>query len=1024
MARKNHHGQRSESGRALPGKKLAKQKSNGHLNGLPNGFHQASSNTPPTPTTTPPATASRAEVAAASIPPSVTAASPSFPYASARTPQNLDGQLENGYGSSNGSMGAVTKKEAGGRASGSVQVNGSNGHALVSSTSVGGDAAMSPNGHHTYSAATCIAAGDRLNEHFSRRADRMAPAVKKAYPARKGVNPLVLASTILKACPTSDTIAILILLLQLPPIVLTLVQFLYASMTFMLPAGVSTGTLTSNFDIFQGPAGTPSLSTMIAMDGFCLLVWGLFMWNWAKNFAIDLAHVQVAIALGAGSSGGTGGVNTFCVSMVLIVHLLRSEGIQTFLLSHLFSAKLLSPETVAKYSYLIPAEFRRQDSSSPPSWIGSLLAVHILAQAGTAMARRSMAKNRSSPRAKSSERSATDTSAAVTPTLSDISSIEPSTALSSGISSEPAQPSSSLKDTKERVSTAKKRRRQANEARRIQPFWAALASTKFTVTREYERSRNGNWYSPNAPTSEDDLDGVSPDNAFIWITGVDTSTIEFAANDFNISEDAVAEGAAYGAAGPFYVLVNGAHWAPVSLSKVTDSSKDSPIAHWRGEISGLAPDCTYTCSFVCVDTNEEVCVVSVKTPSAPVTDQVVTPPVALSPQQSLRPSSPSTTIKNSIVNAEAKLNERRSRLKRSRNNHKLHLSKVKRELDGLTHRLLSGGDESRQRQRSLQLERTIRQTEDATAGIEAQLEKLENLSGAGTELEEWNARKAVIEAETSKLKALRQEVEDAKVNMAKAVTSSEAELASAVQKRERLQSRLNRLTAQHERIVSSTNAQDLAEREQQAQMQMAQSAIYNSYLPGAFVPKVPARFRLIPACGGDPNLFIDVEIASEPASNIQNIFRSDLYRLNYNPLTYAGIEQSIPVEFAIETSNGVEIEVEVRESLRIHMQILTPNGVPITPWYIERAAIIEDDQAIITAGGSMGMYRYAPNGMRQFLPYGTGVTSSPALAPAPVHIPAAALSHAHPRTPVHGHGNQASYVAPRQGEVIEQLPII
>ena len=118
----------------------------------------------------------------------------------------------------------------------------------------------------------------------------------------------------------------------------------------------------------------------------------------------------------------------------------------------------------------------------------------------------------------------------------------------------------------------------------------------------------------------------------------------------------------------------------------------------------------------------------------------------------------------------------------------------------MTHRLLSGGDESRQRQRSLQLERTIRQTEDATAGIEAQLEKLENLSGAGTELEEWNARKAVIEAETSKLKALRQEVEDAKSNMAKAVTSSEAELASAVQKRERLQSRLNRLTAQHERI--------------------------------------------------------------------------------------------------------------------------------------------------------------------------------------------------------------------------------
>ncbi|KAM5467872.1 hypothetical protein MauCBS54593_005150 [Microsporum audouinii] len=1004
MARKNHHGQRSESGRALPGKKLAKQKSNGHLNGLPNGHQQAANTpTPTNSTATTPLTAPSTTPSAAAAP-----STPSISPARA-TPQNADGQLANSHGI--GSTHGTASVKTNGRGSNTTQVNGSNGHVLVG----GGDAAM-PNGHpqahghatmYSSVAANGVPAGDRCDEPFPRRADRAVPPVKKAHSGRKGVNPLVLASTILKACPTSDTIAILILLLQLPPIVLTLVQFLYASMTFMLPAGVSTGTLTSNFDIFQGPAGTPSLSTMIAMDGFCLLVWGLFMWNWAKNFAIDLAHVQVAIALGAGSSGDTGGVNTFCVSVVLIVHLLRSEGIQTFLLGHLFSAKLLSPETVAKYSYLIPAEFRRQDNSSPPSWIGSLLAVHILAQAGTAMARRSMAKNRSSPRAKSSERLATDASAGA-PALPDISSIEPSTALSSGISSEPAQSGSSLKDTRERVSTAKKRRRQANEARRIQPFWAALASTKFTVTREYERSRNGNWYSPNVPTSENDLDGVSPDNAFIWITGVDTSSIEFAANDFSISEDAVNEGAAYGAAGPFYVRVNGAHWAPVTLSKVSDTSKEPALVHWRGEISGLAPDCTYTCSFVCVDTNEEVCVVSVKTPSAHVTDQVVTPPVALSPQQSLRPSSPSTTVKNSIANAEAKLNERRSRLKRSRNNHKLHLSKVKRELDGLTHRLQSGGDESRQKQRSLQLERNIRQTEEATAAIEVQLKNLEKSPGPGAELEEWSTRKAAIEAETAKLKTLKQELETAKSNMARAVASSEAELASTIQKRERLQSRLNRLTAQHERIISSTNAQDLAEREHQAQMQMAQSAIYSSYLPGAFAPKVPARFRLIPACGGDPNLFIDVEIASDQASNIQNIFRSDLYRLNYNPLTYTGIEQNIPVEIATETTAGVEIEVEIRESLRIHMQLLTPTGIPITPWYVERAAIIEDDRTVMAAGGGMGTYRYPANGMRQFLPFGTGASPSPSPA---------ALAHS-------AHGNQALYVAPKQGEVIEQLPII
>lgn len=39
------------------------------------------------------------------------------------------------------------------------------------------------------------------------------------------------------------------------------------------------------------------------------------------------------------------------------------------------------------------------------------------------------------------------------------------------------------------------------------------------------------------------------------------------------------------------------------------------MVHWRGEISGLAPNCAYTCSFVRSDTDEEICVISVKTPA-------------------------------------------------------------------------------------------------------------------------------------------------------------------------------------------------------------------------------------------------------------------------------------------------------------------------------------------------------------------------------------------------------------------------
>lgn len=451
---------------------------------------------------------------------------------------------------------------------------------------------------------------------------------KKSHSSRS-VNPFVLAATILKACPMSDTIAILIFLLQLPPIVLTLVQFLYASMTFMLPAGMSSGTLTYNFDIFQGPAGTPSLSTMIAMDGFCLLLWGLFTWNWAQHFAIDLAHVQVAIALGAGSSGDSGRINALSLCVVLLVHLFRSKGVQNFVIGYLLSYKLVSPETLSKVASLIPEELRYKDITEDPGWVRSLLAVHILAQAATAMARRSMAQNRSPPRSKSGKRTDTEAFAGSQAAHADSSALESAPNLSSAVVPEggslPRANNPASKDTRERISSVKKRRRQANEARRIQPFWAALASTKLTVTREYERSRNGHWYSPSLPVAEDDVDGASADDGLIWITSVDGSSIKFAASDFSALDDVAASYDNSFVGGetdlPFYVRVNGAQWAPVTLDKVPENSNDGPLVHWRGQISGLAPDCAYTCSFVRSDTKEEICVMSVKTPPAPETEQ-------------------------------------------------------------------------------------------------------------------------------------------------------------------------------------------------------------------------------------------------------------------------------------------------------------------------------------------------------------------------------------------------------------------
>lgn len=192
--------------------------------------------------------------------------------------------------------------------------------------------------------------------------------------------------------------------------------------------------------------------------------------------------------------------------------------------------------------------------------------------------------------------------------------------------------------------------------------------------------------------------------------------------------------------------------------------------------------------------------------------------VSAPPQPSYRPSSPTTTLKNSIVNAEAKLNEKRARLRKTKNDHKLVISKVKKELDSFNNRLNSGTDENRQKQRSLQLERTIRQTEDATGALDAQLSTMSNIPE--NELQEWSAQKAEHAHERDLLTAAKEEITATRSAISREVASLESDLASTIQRRERLQGRRARVNEQHERIVSA-NAQGLNERERRAAEQFA-----------------------------------------------------------------------------------------------------------------------------------------------------------------------------------------------------------
>lgn len=143
---------------------------------------------------------------------------------------------------------------------------------------------------------------------------------------------------------------------------------------------------------------------------------------------------------------------------------------------------------------------------------------------------------------------------------------------------------------------------------------------------------------------------------------------------------------------------------------------------------------------------------------------------------------------------------------------------MKKEVDNFNTRLSGASDENRQRQRLLQLERTIKQTEEATAAIDIQLLNLEAVPQ--NELEEWNSRKCVFDQEMDRVKSLKEEVDNARIMASRSVASAKSELTSVIQKRERLQGRRQRLTEQHERITSA-NSQGLNERERRSAEQLA-----------------------------------------------------------------------------------------------------------------------------------------------------------------------------------------------------------
>ncbi|KAF2641447.1 hypothetical protein P280DRAFT_469068 [Massarina eburnea CBS 473.64] len=627
-------------------------------------------------------------------------------------------------------------------------------------------------------------------------------------------NMFSVATTILSQCPLRDVLAILIILLQLPPTVLTVVQFLFATLTFVPPqAGTPLSALSafpSFTDIFQGSGGTPSLFTIVFADALILLLW-LVLWVPVQNFFLDLAQAVIAIALGGAAAGKNGTTNSIfiCFLIILSNHLFRFRPLRQHLLHFVYTG--LARGGLEFLSSPPSAPTFMESFSTPHGWPRSLLGIHILAQGVVRIIRRSLSRRDAAQSLPTGKK--TDPEAAVHLQRSSTAPVEsnPEIPSSSSTDGRPPGPSPATHAHKDKASSSRRKRKQATHVRSQQPFWAALASTKVTVLKEMESSRAANDAGEaNAKDANHIGNAVfrSEDDR-VWISEVGHADITFRVSLFGIpeykilgEEEEESAGSGIDKSKPFYIRVNGADWSSTRIRRTVPDGYmgEEGTGIWVGDIFGLTGLSNYFCEFVRTGDHDVFYSASLITSPSPVAElaSVASPPA----HQTLRPSSPATTLRNSIAAADQQLQELRNRLKRNKKDHKAAVTAIKKEVDTLGTRLgNAGGNDDRQRQRALQFAQNIRQADDATADIALKIAALGEIPD--DEAQEAAVKKCAWQKERSNKEAVSTELANSKAEVERQVRSVESDIATASQKRERLQQRQIRLNEQHDRLVTA-----------------------------------------------------------------------------------------------------------------------------------------------------------------------------------------------------------------------------
>lgn len=570
----HQHNSRHENGVVAPGKRIRKQKSNGHLNGTTEGA--SGSNTPPSRS---PSTSNQA----------THLADKSTNGSSTAMKDGLYAHIPTAEFKRRGSDEPSEETEA--LANGVIHVNG-------------------------------------LTEPGHRKID--------VNGARNSVthdgSTFSLAYTILRSCPLGDTIAILIFLLSLPPTLLTLTNGLFAVLTFMPPAGSFSSFPTTFSDVFQGSGGTPSLATIVLTDVIGLVLW-LVLWAPVQKLSLELAQAVVATTLGGGNSSKTGGSDStlLCMLIVSISHVAHHRWIPKRIFGYEWSFGFSSVPYFSRH----PLLFSGNDfglARSPAGWFRVLIALHILIQGLVHVARRWYTKREYSQTISSNKKLENEASGGPQASSENVTTSDITFPGSGAASSELKSKSSiqSLKEPRDKVSSGKKKRRQGTYVRSQQPLWAAFAATKVTILREYEQSHALSEAVGSNAVDTKNL-GSAPfllEEGRVWITLVQPTGFYFDTSYFsprqskNPGEETpeLPVSAGIDRKKPIYVRINGANWASTQIERllVEDESADW---QWRGEVFGLSPASSYICSFVRSEDDVVIYSTSISTPSSPAVEK-------------------------------------------------------------------------------------------------------------------------------------------------------------------------------------------------------------------------------------------------------------------------------------------------------------------------------------------------------------------------------------------------------------------